>query len=80
MFSMVKVRRDQKAGDYTDPGWYKHPEGTVAFDWTGSLAEPARFKSEGGQSMPLANKAQKEIEVKVRKPTGQGGQGGHSGH
>ena len=30
--------------------------------------------------MPLAKKAQKEIEVQVRKPTGQGGQGGHSGH
>jgi len=30
MFTLVKVRRDQPKGDYTDPGWYKHPEGTVA--------------------------------------------------
>jgi hypothetical protein len=27
MFSMVKVRKDQKPGDYKDPGWYKHPAG-----------------------------------------------------
>ena len=24
MFSVVKVRKDQKPGDYKDPGWYKH--------------------------------------------------------
>ena len=63
-----------KPGDYTDPGWFKHPEGTVAFEWTGSLAEPARFKAEGGQSMPLKSGVQKEVEVQVRKPSG------HSGH
>ena len=77
MFSVLKVRREQKAGDYKDPGWYKHPEGTVAFEWTGPPAEPARFKSEGGQSMPLKNKNQKEVEVQIRKPTGQGGHAGH---
>ncbi|MES2832360.1 MAG: copper oxidase [Pseudomonadota bacterium] len=31
MFTTVKIRKDQKAGDYKDPGWYKHPAGTVAF-------------------------------------------------
>ena len=25
MFSVLKVRRDQKPGDYKDPGWFKHP-------------------------------------------------------
>jgi uncharacterized cupredoxin-like copper-binding protein len=30
MFSVLKVRKDQKRGDYKDPGWYKHPPGTVA--------------------------------------------------
>ena len=67
MFSMVKVRRDQKPGDYTDPGWFKHPEGTVAHEWTGPIAEPARFKSEGGQSMPAQGKPAAR-EVQVRKP------------
>ena len=74
MFSMVKVRSDQKPGDYTDPGWYKHPAGTVAHEWTGPLAEPSRFKSEGGQSMPVEGKPLKH-EMRVRKPRAGGGHG-----
>ncbi len=74
MFSVVKVRRDQPRGDYTDPGWHKHAAGTNAFEWTGALAEPARFASEGGQSMPARGKAARAVEVQVRKPNG------HSGH
>jgi FtsP/CotA-like multicopper oxidase with cupredoxin domain len=79
MFSVVKVRRDQKPGDYKDPGWYRHPAGTVAFEWKGALAEPARFASEGGQSMPSRRRqaGAPDIEVEVRKPTGAGG---HSNH
>jgi len=30
MFSVLKVRREQKRGDYSDPGWFQHPPGTVA--------------------------------------------------
>ena len=67
-----------KPGDYKDPGWFKHPEGTVAFEWTGEMPTPARFQSEGGQTMPArnmpANLPQGEVEVQVRKPTR------HSGH
>lgn len=29
MFTVVKVR-DEVAADYSDPGWYQHPQGTVA--------------------------------------------------
>ena len=78
MFSMVKVRRDQKPGDYKDPGWFKHPEGTVAFEWAGEMPATARFQSEGGQTMPAKNMPvnlpKGEVEVQVRKPMG------HSGH
>ncbi len=74
MFTEVKVRADQKPGDYKNPGWYKQPAGTQAYEWTGALAEPARFKAEGGQSMPSQRKPATNTEVKVRKPTG------HSGH
>ena len=74
MFSVVKVRKDQRPGDYRDPGWYRPPEGTTAFEWTGTLAEPARFKSEQGQSMPLVRTPEKDVEVRVRKPAG------HDGH
>jgi len=30
MFSVIKVRDDLGANDYSDPGWYRHPSGTVA--------------------------------------------------
>lgn len=78
MFSVLKVRKEQKRGDYTDPGWFKHPTGTNAFEWTGSLPEPARFASEGGQSMPSRGKPKQDIEVQVRKPKNNGQ--GHGGH
>jgi FtsP/CotA-like multicopper oxidase with cupredoxin domain len=31
MFTVVKVRENLAHGDYRDPGWYKHPPGTVAW-------------------------------------------------
>ncbi|MCE2744280.1 MAG: copper oxidase [Burkholderiales bacterium] len=74
MFSMLKVRKDQKPGDYSDPGWYKHPEGTIAYEFTGELAKPKRSSSAGEPGMKLAQKNQPHIELQVRKPTG------HSGH
>jgi hypothetical protein len=40
MFTVVKVRDGQKPGDYADPGWYQHPKGTQAHEWTGA-APPA---------------------------------------
>ena len=30
MFTVVKVRDGLRAGDYSDPGWYRAPAGTVA--------------------------------------------------
>jgi FtsP/CotA-like multicopper oxidase with cupredoxin domain len=74
MFTVLKVRKDHPAGDYRDPGWFKHPAGTVAHEWTGAVAEPARTSHAGGQSMPLEQSLGEPIEVQVRKP------GGHAGH
>ena len=68
MFTMVKVRKDQKPGDYKDPGWYKQPAGTQAFEWTGSLTEPARFKSDGPGIMPMVEKPMQNEPISVRKP------------
>ena len=31
MFTVVKVREGLARNDYKDPGWYKHPAGTVAY-------------------------------------------------
>ncbi|RTL35019.1 MAG: copper oxidase [Burkholderiales bacterium] len=30
MFSVLKVRRGLRRGDYSDPGWFQHPAGTLA--------------------------------------------------
>lgn len=46
MFSVVKVREGLARNDYKDPGWFKHPEGTVAFEYKGQkLAEAPRGTS-----------------------------------
>ncbi len=74
MFSLLKVRKNQPAGDYRDPGWFAHPPGTVAFEWTGALPAPARLQAEGRPAMPAQNMPAKEVEVQVRKPAG------HAGH
>jgi manganese oxidase len=77
MVSMVKVRKDQKPGDYKDPDWYKHSPGELAFEWTGLLPNPARFASEGGKTMPIERMPAKSIEVQVKKPKGQSGHARH---
>jgi FtsP/CotA-like multicopper oxidase with cupredoxin domain len=70
MFTVLKVRKDQKRGDYSDPGWYRHPPGTVAYEWTGNLPPPARRRDAGGKLMPLQHTY--PVHLNVRKPAGHG--------
>ena len=72
MFTLLKVRKDQKRGDYRDPGWYRHPAGSVAYEWKGEAPAAVRSQDAGGQAVPAAQAA--EVEVTVRKPRG------HQGH
>jgi hypothetical protein len=65
MFTVFKVRKDQKPGDYSDPGWFKQPPNTQSFEYKGPEM-PAAKAVEKGPTAP--------IEMKVRKPSG------HSGH
>jgi hypothetical protein len=69
MFTVMKVRRGQKRGDYSDPGWYKQPPGTQAHEVSGAVTEPVRAP----QAASPQGKAG-DVEVTVRKP------GGHAGH
>ncbi len=79
MFSIIKVRKGLRRGDYKDPGWFKHPAGTVAHEFKGptpphqSGASNPEATSPG--SMPRLSKGS-NVEVKVRKP----GSGGHGHH
>lgn len=72
MFTVLKVRKDQKPGDFKDPGWYRHPAGSLAYEWGGTIAEPPRSNASGGQSMPAANQPA-DVELNVRKPSSHGG-------
>ncbi|MEO9162967.1 MAG: copper oxidase [Casimicrobiaceae bacterium] len=42
MFTTVKVREDLAGNDYKDPGWYRHPAGTQAYEWTGEVPTASR--------------------------------------
>ena len=42
MFTVVKVREGLARDDYTDPGSYKNPPGTVAYEVAGAAAAAAR--------------------------------------
>jgi len=64
MFTLLKVRDGQPRGDYRDPGWYRHPAGTVAHEWTGSAPPVAR--AGGATSAPVPDQAAPQ----VRKPQG----------
>ncbi|KFI05650.1 multicopper oxidase family protein [Massilia sp. BSC265] len=60
MFTVLKVREGLARGDYRDPGWYKHPAGTVAREWTGEV--PAAPQAPG------APEASDQPALKARKP------------
>jgi len=42
MFTVVKVREGLARDDYKDPGWYKHPPGTVAYEAEAAPDHPRR--------------------------------------
>jgi FtsP/CotA-like multicopper oxidase with cupredoxin domain len=69
MFSVVKVRRGQKPGDYADRGWFSHPSGSVAHEWTAPLPPTPRASDAGAAAMPAQEDLPGgEVEVRVRKP------------
>jgi len=65
MFTVIKVREGLARDDYKDPGWYKHPAGTLAYEWKGE-APAAALAAPAAPGSP---------QLRARKP-----QSGHSGH
>jgi hypothetical protein len=63
MFTVVKIREGLARGDYNNPGWYKHPQGTVAYEWNGTAPVASR-------AAPLPAAAPADKEIRARKPTG----------
>jgi hypothetical protein len=67
MFSMVKVRKSQRPGDYSDPGWYQHPKGTVASPVAQAEA-PAAASAPSSPATVTSPTAQPPVEVRIQKP------------
>lgn len=65
MFTTVKVREGLARNNYKDPGFYKHPKGTVAHEVTNDLPPLERLQT----TVPKGG-----MEITIRKPTG------HKGH
>ena len=70
MFSVLKVREGLAAGDYRDPGWYTHPAGTIAREWTGEVQAPAQAPAKS--TAPPAPGAT-PTPWQARKPAGSSG-------
>lgn len=65
MFTTVKIREGLARNDYKDPGYFKHPKGTVA----GEVANDLPPVERSDMTVPESG-----VEMKVRKPMG------HAGH
>jgi hypothetical protein len=62
MFTVLKVRKDQKPGDYKDPGWYPHPEGSTPQMLSGQVTEPIRAASTNSSgTTSLAMKSEQDV-------------------
>jgi len=62
MFTVVKVREGLARSDYKDPGWYQHPKGSVAYEWSGVPPRAERKAPDVSQG----------VDMRVRKPGAHG--------
>ena len=71
MFTTLKVRKGQAKYDYKDPGAYKHPKGSVAYEWAGNAAAiPTATKAPSVAHDMSEMKMPAETILKVRKSGG----------
>jgi manganese oxidase len=62
MFTTLKVRQDLQKNDYRDPGDYKFPANSVAYEWQGEM--PATTSAPEAKQSTLKD----AVEVNVKKP------------
>ena len=73
MFTTLKVRKGLAANDYKDPGWFKHPPGTVAREWQGAPLQAPSAAQAPRQTPP----GQAPGAASVRKPDASNGHAHH---
>jgi hypothetical protein len=54
MFTLMKIREGLAANDYRDPGAYKHPPGTIAYEIETPSASPPRQNGPATSTPPAA--------------------------
>ena len=55
-FTVVKVRDGLAAHDYNDPGWYRHPQGTVAYEVKEPPGAPSWSEGDFPENPPLTSR------------------------
>jgi hypothetical protein len=75
MFTLLKVRADQKPNDYTDPGDYTYPTGTVAYEYSGPVPDSVRAPQAASHAEHAGHEAHTPAtptttRPQVRKPQG----------
>ena len=65
MFTTMKVRKGIARGDYQDPGWYRHPPGTVAREVSGGAPQPVSAPDKAAMAAKPG-----EAVIEVTKPGG----------
>jgi manganese oxidase len=67
MFTVMKIREGMARDDYSDPGPYQHPSGTIAYEVDAAPSEAPRQdnKTEGGKP-PKATKGMKPKDTEMK--------------
>lgn len=61
MFTVVKVREELARNDYKDPGAYRQPAGTGAYEWTGDLPAVSSAPGKSGVKPALPANAEQPV-------------------
>jgi len=78
MFTTLKVRKDIQKNSYADPGHYRQPKGSSAYEFEGTDALPDEISTSNLKAHATTS-SQPAVEFRVRKPN-IALHGGHQGH
>lgn len=67
MFTVMKIREGLARDDYRDPGPYKHPQGTVAYEVEAPQKDAPRQTNEKAKAKSAAPQQTKGMDMKGMK-------------
>jgi hypothetical protein len=66
MFTVMKIREGLARDDYRDPGPYRHPPGTVAYEVDAPLPEPTRLDRPATSRPPANEEPEKQMRKRMK--------------